>query len=263
MKVKNNIATNSIHTTTVVRATRWHLRSLIPSLAPSCVCVLVLSLPALSRAESPSLDDLLDLNPAPTNPANPDNANQASPDKPAPTDATVPDKIIPPPEAGGSPEQIFDRALARMREASDRMGDKRDVGLQTQRLQTSALTLMDQVIAEAAKRQQQQQQQSDDQSQQQQQQQNGSSENASQSQQQATGPSQPSGSSTPSDGNTSRGTPTNANAGEPLEELQSQWGNLPPRLRDQLLQGMNERFSPIYQQLTEAYYRRLAEESSQ
>ena len=48
---------------------------------------------------------------------------------------------------------------------------------------------------------------------------------------------------------------------EPLAETGEQWGNLPPRLREQLIQGMGERFSLIYRSLTEAYYRRLAEEA--
>lgn len=227
------------------------------------VVVVALSLwPAMTLAESPSLDDLLDLNPTPSQsdgktPDGGANNNTNSNGEPG-----APSKLTLPPEAGGSPEQIFNRALDRMREASDRLGDQRDVGLQTQRLQASALSLMDQVIAEAAKQQQQQQQQDD--SSEPQKTQQGSSDNASQSQQPMPGQSgQPSGGSTPSDGKTSRGTPADAKAGEPLEEMKTQWGNLPPRLRDQLLQGMNERFSPIYQQLTEAYYRRLAEESSE
>ena len=47
-----------------------------------------------------------------------------------------------------------------------------------------------------------------------------------------------------------------------LEESRAEWGSLPPRVRDQLLQGRKEKFSSLYQQLTQEYYKRLAEEGS-
>jgi hypothetical protein len=45
-----------------------------------------------------------------------------------------------------------------------------------------------------------------------------------------------------------------------LEEGRSEWGNLPPRIREILSQSRRDRVSALYQQATEAYYRRLAEE---
>ena len=54
--------------------------------------------------------------------------------------------------------------------------------------------------------------------------------------------------------------PAGTNLG-PLAETRDQWGDLPPRLREQLIQGMRERFSLIYRSLTEDYYRCLAEEA--
>ncbi len=47
-------------------------------------------------------------------------------------------------------------------------------------------------------------------------------------------------------------------AGGSLEETGVEWGNLPQRDRDLLLQGMRERMSAIYRRATEAYYRRMA-----
>ena len=41
------------------------------------------------------------------------------------------------------------------------------------------------------------------------------------------------------------------------------WGHLPPKLREQLRSGLAEQFLPKYEQLIEAYYRRLAEERSE
>jgi len=47
-----------------------------------------------------------------------------------------------------------------------------------------------------------------------------------------------------------------------LDESRTEWGNLPQRVRDVLLQGRREKFSSLYEQLTREYYRRLAEEGS-
>lgn len=53
--------------------------------------------------------------------------------------------------------------------------------------------------------------------------------------------------------------PDEEEAGE-LDETGAEWGNLPQRVRQMLLQGRQERFSVLYEQLTREYYRRLAEE---
>ena len=47
-----------------------------------------------------------------------------------------------------------------------------------------------------------------------------------------------------------------------FEESRTEWGSLPQRVRDMLLQGRREKFSSLYEQLTREYYRRLAEEGS-
>ena len=46
----------------------------------------------------------------------------------------------------------------------------------------------------------------------------------------------------------------------PIQGSGREWGNLPPRVRDELQQGLSEPFSSIYERLTEQYYQRLAEE---
>ena len=46
----------------------------------------------------------------------------------------------------------------------------------------------------------------------------------------------------------------------PLEQLNQQWGHLPPRIRSELLQGIGEPYSPMYRSATAAYFRRLAED---
>jgi hypothetical protein len=61
--------------------------------------------------------------------------------------------------------------------------------------------------------------------------------------------------------NTTPGSATRTAAdGSPLKSSRTEWGNLPPRVREQLLEGMSERFSPVYQEMTEAYYKRLGRE---
>ena len=41
----------------------------------------------------------------------------------------------------------------------------------------------------------------------------------------------------------------------------AEWGNLPPRTRDMVQQGVREKMSSVYRRWTEAYYRRIAEEA--
>ena len=44
---------------------------------------------------------------------------------------------------------------------------------------------------------------------------------------------------------------------------EGEWGNLPPRLRDELAESLSETFNPVYRAATEAFYRRIAELSQQ
>lgn len=44
---------------------------------------------------------------------------------------------------------------------------------------------------------------------------------------------------------------------------EGEWGNLPPRLRDELAESLSESFNPVYRAATEAFYRRIAEMSGQ
>ncbi len=48
-----------------------------------------------------------------------------------------------------------------------------------------------------------------------------------------------------------------------VEAAQAAWGALPERVRDALVQGSSDQFSSLYRTMTEAYYRRLAEEAEQ
>lgn len=48
-----------------------------------------------------------------------------------------------------------------------------------------------------------------------------------------------------------------------LREMRSEWGSLPERVRNMLLQGRREKYSSLYDRLTSEYYRKLAEDNFQ
>ena len=124
---------------------------------------------------------------------------------------------------------------------------------------------LEQLIDAARRQQQQQQQQSSSSSSSQQQQDVGRQESRSREQQQQGAEQQqqqqPAGGAEPGEGLPPgfQDGPLDSEIAEEGEE----WGALPERVRDMLLQGRRERFSSLYERLTRAYYRRLAEEGSQ
>lgn len=159
-----------------------------------------------------------------------------------------------------SREQLDDllaQAVQLMDRTSERLASAGDAGLPTQRLHTETLTKLDQLIAEIENQQQQsqskpkpkpkpnqeQQSQPNQQQQQQQQQASGQQQTNSPAQQDQLGPARQDG-----QGNNVQ------TAGA------ANWGNLPPHVRDALRQGLSDKFSSMYQQLTEQYYKRLAED---
>lgn len=145
----------------------------------------------------------------------------------------------------------FLEAVGLMRESAGRLSTQADTGLVTQRLQEDILRRLDELIDRAGK-------QSNS---------NSPSSSKSQSQQQQ----QP---------NQQRRDENQQASGEPQDKSDApagedaqlgaraaldgaRWGNLPERLRDALLQGSSDSYSSLYKSMTEAYYRRLAEEASQ
>jgi len=165
-------------------------------------------------------------------------------------------------------------ATESMRTASRLMVESGDAGLGTRRAQAQALADID-ALLDAANRMQRQQQQ----------QQSGSSSEASgrgsmsrssrgaPQQAEKVGPPPSNKGDDPSrsnrdsksgqDGMSERppeATDDSAKADGSLEEGRSEWGRLPPRIREILSQSRRDRVSALYQQATEAYYRRLAEE---
>ncbi|MGP1346912.1 MAG: hypothetical protein ACTS3F_09650 [Phycisphaerales bacterium] len=153
---------------------------------------------------------------------------------------------------GESAGDDFTIAVRRMDEVATRLDELDSADLVSVRIQDEILARLDKVIEQAEQQQQQQQQQSQQQGQQ--------PKPQNQNQQQSSQQQQQSGEQRDGD-NSSEGTPPGARDPELRESLdaaQAAWGNLPERVRQTLLEGVDERFSDLYQSLTESYYRRLA-----
>jgi hypothetical protein len=143
----------------------------------------------------------------------------------------------------------FRAAADLMDRSAERLGAARDTGIDTQRMQEDVLRRLDKLIADAQQRSQQNSSSSSSSSQQQQQQQ----------QQPRQDSSQQTGSQDNQGETMAPGLQTGPLGPEQAADLAA-WGALPARLRDALLQGSSDRFSATYRKLTEAYYRKLAEE---
>lgn len=195
--------------------------------------------------ELPSLDEALGLEEAKPVPAGKEALDPAMPTDPA-LDRQLRD------ESEGDP---FVQAVSLMDEIAGRMEKSGDVGLDTQRMQEDAIRKLDKLIDDAKKNNQQQRQRKKPQSQPQQQQQQQSQQQQAQQQQQ--------NQQARREGEMPEHSP--AREGQ-LRQLtpggSAAWGNLPEHIRSSLMQGFSDRFSSMYQQMTEAYYRRLAEDRS-
>ena len=212
------------------------------------------------RGELPTLDELLQI------PGQDDSSTQ---EKPPQEDATHPNDLIkmdqnwPDEPSGENPTTVLHKAVREMGHVADKLEHQLDAGLQTQRMQEAILAKLDQVIS-AAKKQGQQGGggSSSGSSGEAQQQDVGSADNVGQSSQSGNSSSQPSESQNGTGGSGSAGTASaHGVEGTVIESHRTEWGNLPPRLRKELIQGLNERFSSVYKDMTADYYRRLAEES--
>ncbi len=154
---------------------------------------------------------------------------------------------------------VFLIALDKMGTSAELLKVKFDSGLGTQRVQEEILAKLDQLI-DLARRQQSE---------------SGSSSSSSQSQSQSQSPGQrQSGENQADQADGQRNPdPSDSQAGDPpasqdgalnavLEEMSREWGNLPDRVRDELQQGKQDKYSSLYRRLTEEYYKRLAEGGS-
>lgn len=160
--------------------------------------------------------------------------------------------------SGAEIGDAFRQAITMMGDVAKRMSEARDAGLPTQRMQETIVKRLDQLISSLEQQQQQQQQQQ--QSQQQQQQSQSNQRVPRQQQQQAQQNQEQQGDNT---GQTTLPGRRDGDLRPALDTTRAAWGNLPERVREMLVQGTNDRFSSMYDAMTQAYYRKLAEEAKQ
>ena len=162
-------------------------------------------------------------------------------------------------------QDLVARAIEGMRTASTQLTDAKDPGIATQRVQEDVVRTLDRLLEEAKKQQKKgsksssqsksgkPQGKSDDPAEQNGQQ--SSSKKSGEQKNSASGPGAGESSNESSRGDESV-------AGIELTESRIEWGQLPERVRELVLQGRRDRVSSIYERLTREYYRRLAEEAS-
>lgn len=203
---------------------------------------------AMAQDDQPTLDELLQLLPRQRSTIDRQDASDVA--------AEVLEKL-----SEDQPADVLGQAVSEMDQVADRIGNESDVGVDTQRLQESILAKLDQVIAAAKKSGMGSGsgggESSGDQSQQQD---TGSEFNVGQGKDATESSSQ--GGAGGGGGGSSQSAASQEQQGT-LEEYRQQWGKLPARLRDDLLQGINEKFSSVYRELTGQYYRRLAQEGQE
>ncbi len=149
--------------------------------------------------------------------------------------------------SGAEMADAFVKATQLMGDTATRIETAQDTGIVTQRLQEDILRALDQII-EAAKQQQQSSSSSSSSSN------SSSSQSPQQQQSNRAGEGENQGQANPP--SRQDGALNTTGAG-----MRATWGALPARVRDALSQGQAGRFSSVYRSLTEAYYRRLAEEA--
>ena len=238
-----------------------------PRLRRVGLCV-ALGLGATS-AEAQSLDELLGIE----EPAAPAVDAPEAAEEPEVPDAAEADKA-PGADIGSlTAADALERVITEMAEATALL-EAGETGLETQRLQQRVIDRLEQVIAAASQPQggggqgggEGNPQNQDQQPGQQGGQQGGQPQPGEQAGQQpgaASAGAPQSGAGAGGDAQASTGGAADAElADRPLDELRSEWGGLPPRLRDALSEGLDEPYSPTWREATEAYYRRLAEESN-
>jgi hypothetical protein len=188
---------------------------------------------------------------------------------------------------GAKPRDILNSAIDDMKHSAQLL-EANDSGISTRRVQESVVRKLDELIATAQRMKQQQSQQGQESQGQQSQGQSGKSKNQGAKDgkdgkdgQDGKKP-EPSENGQPRGGrdgeqdqdgaNGKRRKDGDATANEPPElvdptmndaqfdEGRAEWGRLPPRVREAVRQGLRDPMSAAYRQLTQDYYRRLAEE---
>ncbi len=209
-----------------------------------------------AQADQPTLDELLNLAPADESATTETgNTGEVNPDEGEDLAGSVEQAL-----SASAAADAFEQAVLEMDQVSRRLGRSYDPGIQTQRMQESILRKLDRVIESA--RQQQPPSGGGSGSSGKPRDQDSGGEQVAKQGSSASGQDQPQdGGQQASTGGASSGSPQDPTLQDkPIEQLRREWGVLPPRLRDELSEGLRERFSPLYRRMTEDYYKALAEQ---
>ena len=189
---------------------------------------------------------------------------------------------------GAKPRDILNSAIDDMKHSAQLL-EANDSGISTRRVQESVVRKLDELIATAQRMKQQQSQQGQESQGQQSQGQSGKGKNQGKDQGAKDGKDGQDGKKPePGENGQPRGgrdgkqdqdgadgkrrKDGDATSNEPPEqadptmnsaqfdEARAEWGRLPPRVREAVRQGLRDPMSAAYRQLTQDYYRRLAEE---
>lgn len=168
-----------------------------------------------------------------------------------------------------SMDDLVTRAIEGMKSASERLSSEKDVGIGTQRIQEDVVRTLDRLLEEAERQQKQRSSSRSSSRSQSSGQKQGEGDPQEQNGQQRSAPrsargNQDSQGASQSPGETAAERERDDAAGSPgeLDEARIEWGRLPERVRELVLQGRRDRVSSMYERLTREYYRRLAEEAS-
>ena len=148
--------------------------------------------------------------------------------------------------------QSFDTIVEDMKNVSLQINKKKDTSVTTQRTQKSIVAKLDQLIYSMRPKKTKSKK---DKSKKQ--------EQGSEGNQEGTGPKGTKPGDTPptSESEAGSGSVQDHKAGNIIEQRE-QWGNLPSRLREELIEGKNEKASPLYRWLAEQYFKALSQEGS-
>jgi len=213
---------------------------------------------AAGGAKSKSLDDLLGV------PAEKDKERKSGDEAAEREQAKRLERSL----EGASLDDLVTRAVDGMKSATERLAEAKDPGLGTQRIQEDVIKTLDLLLEEAKKQQKRQSSSSSSRKQSgkpQDQQGDPKEQNGQQSgKREREGSQRPTSKSSPSQENSQGDRPPDQSStdGTQLDEARIEWGRLPERVRELVLQGRRDRVSTIYERLTREYYRRLAEEAS-
>ena len=153
--------------------------------------------------------------------------------------------------SGGGQVNLPERISRRMEMSSQRIGEEFEIGRDTQRLQQRIIEDLDEAIAQMSKQQSNSSGQGSGQQEKSQQPKGGAQQRSSAS-----------SGSTSTAGNAGGGSIPTATASSSdvtaIDEGRREWGHLPPRDRDRVIQGRQQPYIEKFRDLIERYYRALA-----